>query len=90
VNRFNQRRLGKSIRNAAWLVAWDEVTQSHVYRRDLDLTIERDRIAAIGSAGPADSARLQMAQRRAIEKVPAFDWAGRGAAEIMPPTFRSK
>jgi len=36
------------------------------------------------------SARLQMAQRRAIEKVPAFDWAGRGAAEIMPPTFRSK
>jgi hypothetical protein len=36
------------IRNAAWLVAWDEVTQSHVYRRDLDLTIERDTIAAIG------------------------------------------
>ena len=36
------------------------------------------------------SARLQMAQRRAIEKVPAFDWTGRGAAEIMPPTFRSK
>lgn len=36
------------------------------------------------------SARLQMAQRRAIEKVPGFDWAGRGAAEIMPPTFRSK
>ena len=34
------------------------------------------------------SARLQMAQRRAIEKVPGLDWAGRGAAEIMPPTFR--
>ena len=45
------------IRNAAWLVAWDEVTQSHVYRRDLDLTIERDTIAAIGSAGPAESVR---------------------------------
>jgi hypothetical protein len=44
------------IRNAAWLVAWDEVTQSHVYRRDLDLTIERDTIAAIGEAVPADNA----------------------------------
>ena len=36
------------------------------------------------------SARLQMAQHRAIEKVPGFDWAGRGAAQIMPPTFPSK
>ena len=34
------------------------------------------------------SARLAIAQRRAIEKVPGFDWAGRSAAEIMPPTFR--
>ena len=32
------------------------------------------------------SARLQMAQRRAIQKVPGLDWAGRSAAEIMPPT----
>ena len=29
------------------------------------------------------------AQRRAIEKVPRFDRAGRSAAEIMPPTFPS-
>jgi 5-methylthioadenosine/S-adenosylhomocysteine deaminase len=36
------------------------------------------------------SARLEMAQRRAIEKVPRFDWAGRSAAEIMPPTFPSR
>ena len=35
------------------------------------------------------SARLAMAQRRAIEKVPHRDWAGRVAAEIMPLTFRS-
>ena len=35
------------------------------------------------------SARLEMTQRRAIEKVPRFDWAGRSAAEIMPPTFPS-
>jgi 5-methylthioadenosine/S-adenosylhomocysteine deaminase len=36
------------------------------------------------------SARREMAQRRAIEKVPSFDWAGRSAAEIMPPTFPSR
>jgi cytosine/adenosine deaminase-related metal-dependent hydrolase len=36
------------------------------------------------------TARLEMAQHRAIEKVPRFDWAGRSAAEIMPPTFHSK
>ena len=35
------------------------------------------------------SARLQMAQRRAIERVPRLDWAARSAAEIMPLTFRS-
>jgi len=28
-----------------------------------------------------------MAQRRAIEKVPRFDWAGRGVTELMPPAF---
>jgi len=28
------------IRNAEWLVAWDEASQSHVYRRDVDLTVE--------------------------------------------------
>ena len=33
------------------------------------------------------SARLELAQRRAIEKVPIFDWAKRGTIEIMPPTF---
>jgi 5-methylthioadenosine/S-adenosylhomocysteine deaminase len=34
------------------------------------------------------SARLELAQRRAIEKVPLHDWGGRAAAEIMSPTFR--
>jgi hypothetical protein len=28
--------------------------------------------------------------RRAIEKVPRLDWAGRRAAEIMPLTFRAE
>jgi hypothetical protein len=36
------------------------------------------------------NARLEMAQRRAIEKVPRFDWAGRAAAGVMPPTFPSR
>jgi 5-methylthioadenosine/S-adenosylhomocysteine deaminase len=36
------------------------------------------------------SARLEMAQRRAIETVPRFDWAGHSGAEIMPPTFASR
>ena len=35
-------------------------------------------------------ARFEMAQRRAIEKVPRLDWAGRCAVEIMPLTFRSE
>jgi 5-methylthioadenosine/S-adenosylhomocysteine deaminase len=38
--------------------------------------------------GCADAmARLEEAQRRAIERVPSLDWAKRSAVEIMPPTF---
>ena len=36
------------------------------------------------------SARLQMAQRPAIQKVPGLDWTGRGGAEIKSPTFPSR
>ena len=36
------------------------------------------------------TARLEMAQRHAIGNVPRRDWAGRSAAEIMPPTFRTE
>jgi hypothetical protein len=32
-------------------------------------------------------ARLEEAQRRAIERVPSRDWAKRSAVEVMPPTF---
>jgi 5-methylthioadenosine/S-adenosylhomocysteine deaminase len=49
--------------------------------------VVRDGRALAFNYGEA-SARLEMVQRRAIEKVPRFDWAGRGAMEIMPPTFR--
>jgi cytosine/adenosine deaminase-related metal-dependent hydrolase len=36
------------------------------------------------------SARLEEAQRRAIAKVPGFDWAKRGVDEIMPPVFERR
>jgi len=45
----------KIIRNAAWLVAWDEATQSHCYRRDVDVAIEGETIAAIGPAASASN-----------------------------------
>ena len=60
------------IRNATWLVAWDEAAQSHVYRRDVDLTIEGDTIAAIGPAGPADSADAVEIDGRGFAVLPGF------------------
>src|ERR1700745_235551 len=42
------------IRNAAWVVAWDEAARSHVYRRDVDLTIEGHTVAAIGPHRPGN------------------------------------
>jgi cytosine/adenosine deaminase-related metal-dependent hydrolase len=48
--------------------------------------VMRDRkVLAFDYADAA--ARLEAAQRRAIEKVPGFDWARRSVAELMPPTF---
>ena len=46
------------IRNASWLVAWDQAVQSHVYRRDVDLTVEGDTVAAIGPADHADAVEI--------------------------------
>jgi cytosine/adenosine deaminase-related metal-dependent hydrolase len=46
------------IRNVSWLVAWDEAAQSHVYRRDIDLTVEGDTVAAIGPADHADAVEI--------------------------------
>ena len=42
------------------------------YRRDLDLTIERDTIAAIGSAGPADNAGAVEIEGRGFAVLPGF------------------
>lgn len=46
------------VRHAAWLVAWDPAAQSHVYRRDVDLSIEGKTIAAIGPADPGDAVEI--------------------------------
>src|SRR5207248_8388118 len=44
------------IKNAAWVIAWDEAAGRHVYRRNLDLAFTDDRVAYIGRdyAGAAD------------------------------------
>jgi cytosine/adenosine deaminase-related metal-dependent hydrolase len=60
------------IHNAAWVVAWDEAAQSHVYRRDVDLTIEGDTVAAIGPAGPVDHADAVEIDVRGFAVLPGF------------------
>ena len=44
------------LKNAAWLVAWDQDRGSHVYRRDVDLVFDGATISFIGKnyTGPAD------------------------------------
>jgi cytosine/adenosine deaminase-related metal-dependent hydrolase len=47
--------------------------------------VRRGKALAFDYADAA--ARLEEAQKRAIEKVPQFDWAHRSIGEIMPPTY---
>ena len=44
------------IKNAAWVIAWDEMAGRHAYRRDVDVAFTDDRITHIGDgyAGTAD------------------------------------
>jgi len=62
----------KIIRNAAWLVAWDEAAQSHCYRRDVNVTIEGDTIAAIGPTGPAEHGDAIEIDGRGFAILPGF------------------
>jgi len=64
--------LRKILRNAAWLVAWDEAAHSHVYRRDVDLTIEGDTFAVIGPAEPADQRGAVEIDARGYAILPGF------------------
>ena len=60
------------IRNAAWLVTWDEGAQSHVYRRNVDLTVEGDTVATIGPAETADHADAVEIDGRGFAVLPGF------------------
>jgi len=62
----------KIIRNASWLIAWDEAAQSHCYRRDVELAIEGDTIVAIGPAGPADHGDAVEIDGRGFAILPGF------------------
>src|ERR1700686_4778722 len=44
------------IKNASWVIAWDEKAGRHTYRRNIDLAFTDDRIAFLGRdyAGPTD------------------------------------
>ena len=36
------------IKNAAWVIAWDEGLGRHVYRRGVDVAFTDDRVAFLG------------------------------------------
>lgn len=38
------------IRNAAWVIAWDQATQRHVYRRDIDVVFRGNAIVSVGGS----------------------------------------
>jgi len=59
------------IRNVTWLVAWDEAAQSHVYRRDVDLTVEGDTVTAIGPGQYASPAQRAFQQPDGRPPIPA-------------------
>ena len=44
------------IRNASWLVAWDDGAASHAHRRDTALAFDGDTITGIGALGPQPEA----------------------------------
>src|SRR5438874_1880123 len=46
------------IKNAAWVIAWDDGAGHHVYRRDVDLAFADDRITHIGRDYPGVADRV--------------------------------
>ncbi|MDP6256339.1 MAG: N-ethylammeline chlorohydrolase, partial [Alphaproteobacteria bacterium] len=45
------------IRNASWVVAWNEATDGHYYLRDVDVAFSGNEISHVGAGydGPADT-----------------------------------
>jgi 5-methylthioadenosine/S-adenosylhomocysteine deaminase len=62
----------KIVRNIAWLVAWDDAAQRHVYRRDVDLTIEGETIVSIGPAGHGEHSEAVEIEGRGFAIIPGF------------------
>ena len=60
------------VRNAAWIVAWDEEAQTHVYRRDTDLTVAGETIAAVGQAPAAGDSDAVEIDGRGFAILPRF------------------
>jgi 5-methylthioadenosine/S-adenosylhomocysteine deaminase len=76
------------IKNAAWVIAWDEAAGRHTYRRDVDVAFAEDRITHIGRGygGTADrtidgSARLVIPGLINIHSHPEHEPLYRGIRE---------
>src|SRR5215469_18918260 len=54
------------IRNADWVVAWDEVAGRHVYRRNIDIAFTDDTIVFVGPNYPAAADRVIEGRDRLI------------------------
>jgi 5-methylthioadenosine/S-adenosylhomocysteine deaminase len=46
------------IRNADWVIAWDETAERHVYRRGVDVVFADDRISFVGRNWPGAADRV--------------------------------
>ena len=76
------------IKNAAWVIAWDEASARHVYRRNVDVAFTDDRVTFLGRGftGTADrtidgSARLVMPGLIDIHSHPEHEPLYRGIRE---------
>src|SRR5437588_5361607 len=76
------------IKNAAWIIAWDEASARHVYRRGVDIAFADDRISFVGRGftGAADqridgAARLVMPGLIDIHSHPHHEPLYRGIRE---------
>jgi 5-methylthioadenosine/S-adenosylhomocysteine deaminase len=61
-----------TIRNVAWLVAWDAAERSHVYRHDVDLTIAGNTITSIDPAGFVGAGDATEIDARGFAILPGF------------------
>jgi cytosine/adenosine deaminase-related metal-dependent hydrolase len=46
------------IKNADWIIAWDESAGRHVYRRSADVVFEDDKIVFVGRNYPGTAERV--------------------------------